>query len=302
MDHVFVNNIRESLIFKKISTGMFQRFVYPSNGKNYYLQVIYSPHSLYVGKVSNFNYISSPEHNEHTQDFFRKIQTIEGSANVNANFEGVTNNRLVIKIGEVCKEIQSIITTAYLKKIQEEEKKQLNSEFCAIKSISMLMKLDNYSKLYLVAVTDLELNLLTKWTTSEKKNFVCKIEHPKFTTNNHKILRLKIPNNSVEGNLPATNLSSLIQKKHELKNFILCRGCDHLVNKELVYATSYKMLMANHLYKCKLNGSTEVIPPIIHKIKSMNIDIQTFNKLKSFDSWLENEEKLCNDCFLENTL
>lgn len=310
LDHVYINNIRDLLIFTKISMGMFQRFVFPSNGKNYFLKVTYTPHSLYVAKISNLHLITNQDHNENSNDFIKKLQTIEGSANVNSVSEPVTNNRLIAKLGGIMKEIQGIMTSMYLSKVNEDEKSKISKNFNLIKSTTMYMKLDNTSKVFLLSVIDLELNLNAKWSSSEKKTFVCKIEQPPSTanlsTNAFKLSNLKISNllskdNNNEFLSKTSHIMIMLKNKSNLKNMCLCKGCDHLISKELIYPISYKMLIANHEFKSKLNGSNSVIPDILNKIKTMNLTIESYTKLRTFDSWLENEEKLCNTCYLENT-
>ena len=278
-------------MFQKVKLGFFQRFIFPSNGKNYYLKITYNPHSLYVAKVANNNIMLSSDHNENSNDFLKKLYTIEGAANMNVSYEPVTYSRLLTKIAIACEEIQKKISNLYLK--SHDNKTQTKD---IIKNLSIIMKLDNHSKLFLIAVTELEFILDTKWS-NDKKVFISNFETSNIGTNLNKELKLVFNNKGKDTTLDLI----LLKRKAAAKNMILCKGCSRLVNKELLYEISYKMLISNHEYKSRMNGSNSYIPDIIKKIKSMKLTNEAYDKLRSFNAWLDNTEKLCNECFLDNT-
>lgn len=105
------------------------------------------------------------------------------------------------------------------------------------------------------------------------------------------------------------NYSNLLNKKSEIKNIrnmFLCKGCQCFTSNELKCNISYKLIILNHDFKCQLNGNTPTIPPFMIKTKVIYNEDKSkeedmYYKLRSFDDWVLNEVKVCNECFLENT-
>lgn len=125
-------------------------------------------------------------------------------------------------------------------------------------------------------------------------------------------LKLNFYQNNLDSESTTMNnslLSSLISPK---KNFSIskinegiCKSCGKKELKENLFSISYKLVVLNHEYKSKLNGSNEMIPEFFYNTKKIKRigkekEIEIFTKLRMFEDFLKNEEVVCLACYNEN--
>lgn len=144
----------------RMSNGVFIKYVYPFNSNNHYIEAIYLNNSIYIDNIYNYTTIykyynySNLSIDEDINTYYKNLITLELCDNV-SNKDKIDDKHLILKINNSIKEIVELLN----KLLQfNNEQKQTEKRFNIIKELKILFKVDIENRLYLILITNLEIN------------------------------------------------------------------------------------------------------------------------------------------------
>lgn len=95
------------LIYKKKQSGLFQKFVYPLDDKNYIIEVEWKNKVVQLSRKTNIHYINDKI------EAYKKLVTNEYGYDHHTTSSNLSNERIVKNLKEVCAEIKRRVNAIY---------------------------------------------------------------------------------------------------------------------------------------------------------------------------------------------
>lgn len=309
VEYCLEDSINYYLKLKKKTNNLFQAFHYTGTKSHNLYEVYWNNHSVVVSKYKNLHYMSDKSKSEE-----EKLFTVEDNASHFVSSNNMTNSRICQKFRIICNDIKNMIDCVYFYRDQTERYKEFKFDKRneVIKSFKFYAKIDNEFNVYILFFSNANFFNNSKIFNDSKLivSFCLPTQQVKYKVDKKEALEFGLTNNV------------------ELKNRVLCKGCEAYVNSNCIHKIPYSIIIKNHDLKLRDKTSSKnqlpkintlssknsifeslenedidtygVIPHLITKLEK-GIKISLYLKIKNYPDFLSTIQEVCTDCYLYST-